>query len=117
MNPLIFIAVVGLGVTAMVGVVAVLMREKGPAPEERLAAYTGQRTAGPSAEHAEIWRKAAFESDKKNLLDHVTPNLPSLQKLFEQADCHIRPSTLFGIAVILGCVGASISSLAGVPLF
>ena len=33
-------------------------------------------------------------------------SFPSLQKMFEQADCHIKPSTLFGIGLLLAVVGA-----------
>ena len=62
-------------------------------------------------------KKTAFERDKKSLLEQLTPNLPSLQKLIVQADVHIRPSTLFGIGAALGVVGATLSWLAGVKIY
>jgi tight adherence protein B len=60
---------------------------------------------------------AAFESDKKSFLELLTPHIPSLQRIFEQADCHIKPSTLFGIAVGLALLGLTGSLLARVPWF
>ncbi len=56
--------------------------------------------------------RRAFESDKKSLLELLTPNFLSLQKIFEQADCHIKPSTLFGIGLVLAALGAT-GELAG----
>ncbi len=69
-------------------------------------------TSSPAARSGEdaatsILKKSAFEHDKKSLLEVLTPNFPSLQKLFEQADCHIRPSTLIGIGVVLGVLGVT----------
>ena len=39
----------------------------------------------------------------------LTPNLPSMQRIMMQADCHIRLSTLMGIGVVLGLLGASVT--------
>ncbi|MGH7170174.1 MAG: type II secretion system F family protein, partial [Gemmataceae bacterium] len=47
----------------------------------------------------------------------ITPKFLTPRKLFEQADCHIKPSTLFGIGALLGLVGGTVSVLAGVPLY
>jgi tight adherence protein B len=49
-------------------------------------------------------------------LQMLTPQFPSLTKIFMQADCHISPSTLFGIGLVLGVLGATASWLAGVPI-
>ena len=46
-----------------------------------------------------------------------TPNFPSLEKIFQQADCNIRPSTLFGISVGLAAAGTTVSWMAGVQWF
>jgi tight adherence protein B len=45
------------------------------------------------------------------------PAFPSLQKLFMQADCHIKPSTLTGIGLGLALLGATGSMLAGVKWY
>src|SRR5262249_43657884 len=64
-----------------------------------------------------ILRQAAFEKDKKSLLEMLTPTFPSLEKLFKQADCHIKPATLFGIGLLLAVLGATASWLAGVKWY
>jgi tight adherence protein B len=66
---------------------------------------------------ADILRKTAFENDKKSLLGMLTPQFLSPQKLFEQADCHIKPSTLFGIGVLLGVLGATVTVLMRFSIF
>ena len=58
----------------------------------------------------------AFENDKKSFMEMLTPKFLSPQKLFEQADCHINPSTLTTIGLILALIGATISVLTRIPL-
>src|SRR5262249_23607717 len=115
MTPLLISALAFLGVTALVGVIAFVLRDyNAPKTSDRLDTLTGRRRKNDAA--TEILKKTAFEQDKKSLLEKLTPNLPSIRKWFIQADCHIRPSTLFGIGLVLGFLGATGSSLAGVPL-
>ncbi len=104
-----------MAVSALVGVVAYALRDTGGEKlSERLDTLVGKRTKDDPG--ADILRKTAFENDKKSFLELITPNLPSLQKIFEQADCHIKVSTLFGIALGLGVLGMTGSWLARVPL-
>jgi len=115
MTPLLISALAFLGVTALVGVIAFVLRDyNAPKTSDRLDTLTGRRRKNDAA--TEILKKTAFEQDKKSLLEKLTPNLPSIRKWFIQADCHIRPSTLFGIGLVLGFLGATGSWLAGVPL-
>ena len=102
-------------VAALVGVLAFVLRGSTPRAATRLDILVGKRRTEDTG--ADILRKKAFESDKKNLLEQLTPNIPSLQRLFEQADCHIKPSTLFGISLALAVLGATGSWLARVPWF
>ena len=62
-------------------------------------------------------RKTAFEGDKKTLLEYLTPKFMSPQKLFEQADCHIKPSTLFGLGVLLAALAMTIGVVMKLSLF
>jgi tight adherence protein B len=103
-----------VGVAALVGLVAFAFRDNTPKAADRLDSLTGRRRKDDAA--MEILKKSAFERDKKSLLEMLTPNLPSLQKIFTQADCHINPSTLFGVGVVLAVLAATGSWLAGVPL-
>jgi tight adherence protein B len=105
-----------VAVSAVVGLVAFVLRDYGSdRTAERLDTLVGKRRkVDPSRD---ILKKTAFEGDKKSLLELITPNLPSILKVFEQADCHIKPSTLFGIGLALAALGVTGSVLARVPWY
>lgn len=114
MFTLLITVAVFVAVSTLVGLVAFALRDSGTRTSERLDAFVGKRQKTDPG--AEILKKRAFESDKRSLLEAITPNLPSLQKISEQADCHIKPSTLMGVGLILAVLGATASWLApGVP--
>src|SRR5688572_28334483 len=115
MSPLIVSLLVFGAVSAIIGVMAFVLNNDGAKTADRLDLLTGKRKKDDEA--TTILRKTAFDRDKKSLLEALTPNLPSLQKLIRQADVHIRPSTLFGIGAVLGALGATVSWLAGVKLY
>jgi tight adherence protein B len=102
-------------VSAVVGLVTFVFRDKTVSTDERLDLLVGKRAKADQG--AEILKKTAFDSDRKSFLEMLTPNLPSFQKICEQADCHIKVSTLFGIGLALGVIGATGSWLARVPWF
>jgi tight adherence protein B len=116
MTPLLVSAMVFVGVAALVGALAFVFRDKGPQTATRLDLLVGKRRRDDD-QAADILRKTAFENDKKSLLEVLTPRFLSPQKLFEQADCHIKPSTLFGIGVLLGVLGATATVLMRFSLF
>jgi tight adherence protein B len=105
-----------LAVTGLVGLLAFVFRDNTPQTATRLDLLVGNRRRDDD-EATDILRKTAFENDKKNLLEKLTPKFLSPKKMFEQADCHIKPSTLFGISIILGVLGATLSFLAKIPMF
>jgi tight adherence protein B len=116
MSPLLISAMVFMAVAALVGVLAFVFRDNTPQTAMRLDLLVGKRTR--EADKAQdILRKQAFESDKKNFLESITPQFLSPQKLFEQADCHIKPSTLFGIGLVLAAIGATLTVLLKVPIY
>jgi tight adherence protein B len=104
-----------VAVIAVVGLLSFVLRDPGPKTSARLDTLVGKRRGGVS--EPDILRKTAFESDKKSLIELLTPKIFSLNKFFEQADCHIKPNTLLGIGMLLGLVGVSGSWLARVPWF
>jgi tight adherence protein B len=107
--------IIFLSVSTMVGLVAYVLKDFGGSKaSERLDSLVGKRKEDPETD---ILRKTAFESDKKSLIELITPNMPSLQKVFEQADCHIKPSTLVGIGMLLAALGMTGSWLSRVPWF
>jgi tight adherence protein B len=102
-------------VSALVGLVAFMFRDQTPQAASRLDSLVGKRRRDGDT-GADILRKTAFESDKKSLLRALTPKFLSPQKLFEQADCHIKPSTLTGLGILLGAAGATATVLLQLPL-
>jgi tight adherence protein B len=116
MTPLIISVLAFLGVTALVGfLMFIFAGDENARTTERLETLTGKRRRDDEA--AGILRNAAFERDKKSLLEMLTPQFPSLQKLFLQADCHIRPSTLFGVGLLLALLGTTCAWMAGVKWY
>ncbi len=116
MTPLLISAMVFLTVAALVGMLAFVFRDSTPQTALRLDLLVGKRSR--EADKAQdILRKQAFEGDKKNLLEAITPKFLTPQKMFEQADCHIKPSTLFGIGLLLAAIGATGTVLAKVPIY
>ncbi len=108
MTPLIIAGLAFLAVTALVGTIAFVFSEGGNAKvSDRLDALTGKKAK--IDESANILKKKALETDKKSLLEMFTPRLPSIEKFFQQADCHIAPSTLFGVGLGLAIIGGSAS--------
>lgn len=116
MIPVMVSALAFLAVSALVGVLAFVFRDSTPQTSTRLDTLIGKRQRDGNS-RADILRATAFESDKKSLMEFLTPKFLSPQRLFEQADCHIKPSTLFGIGLLLAAAGATVTVLARVPLF
>jgi tight adherence protein B len=115
MTPLMISVMAFVGVSGLVGLVALMMRDSNPKTENRLDMLVGKRRKDDG--QTEILRKTAFENDKKSLLEIITPNFPSMQRIFEQADCHIKPSTLMGIGLLLAVMGMTASMLAQIPWY
>jgi tight adherence protein B len=103
-------------VAGLVGFVALKFRDDGSkASSNRLDVLIGKKRKEDQSN--DILKKSAFDGDKKSMLALLTPKIPSLERLFEQADCHIKPGTLFAIGVLLAVLGTTASWLAKVPWF
>jgi tight adherence protein B len=109
MNELLLPLLVGL---LVVGAIAALFlafqsgsQGKG---DRRLDALVGRSRRHDSSADI-LLKQALMEADKQNLLDRLTPSFLNLTRLFEQADCNIKPSVLFGISILLSLVGAALS--------
>jgi tight adherence protein B len=116
MTPTIISMLVFLGVSAVVGLLAFVFRDQGPQTSTRLDLLVGKRSRKDQQTN-DILRKSAFENDKKSLLEAITPTFLSPQKLFEQADCNIKPGTLTGIGLLLAALGATATMLAKLPIW
>ncbi len=116
MNPLVIAMLAFLAVAGLIGFLAFVFRDASPKAASRLDMLTGKRRREDD-EKADILRKSAFEGDKKTLLETLTPKFLSPQKMFEQADCHIKPHVLTGIGLALAALGATATVLARLPLW
>ncbi len=105
-----------LAVSALVGLVAFVLRDySAPKTSDRLDTLIGKRRRDDPG--ADILKRTAFDSDKKSLLEAITPKFVSMERVFDQADCNIKPSTLFGLGLVLAVLGGTGSWLAQVPWF
>src|SRR5258707_1178071 len=109
MNPILLPFLIGGLVIAMVAMLYLAFRrnEDGVAAD-RLDQLVG-RSARKDSSADMLLKQALQEVDKKTLMDRLTPEFFNLTKVFEQADCNIKPSALFGISLGLGVTGAALS--------
>jgi tight adherence protein B len=115
MTPLIISLLAFLGVSALVGVLATVFRDDSNKTADRLDTLIGRRKRDD--ESTNILKRSAFENDKQSMMGMLTPNLPSMHRIMLQADCNIQLSTLFGIGLVLGLMGTSLSWVAGVKIY
>jgi tight adherence protein B len=115
MNPTVISAMVFLTVTGIVALLTFVFRDNTPRTATRLDMLVGKRRRDDDQQA--ILRDAAFEKDKKSFLELLTPKFLSPRAMFEQADCHLPPSTLFGVSLMLALAGATLTLLAKVPWF
>jgi tight adherence protein B len=113
-NPTVISLMVFLAVAGLVTALAFMFRDGTPRTATRLDLLVGKRRRDD--DQANILRQE-FDGDKKNLLQWLTPNFLSPKKVFEQADCHIPPSTLTGVGMLLAVAGATLTVLAKAPLW
>ncbi len=113
MNPFVLAGAVFVGVSGLVGLVALLLSREANASKatERLNSLVGRTNTNKATSADLLLKQAIRDVDKKTLLDAITPEIFNLNKMFEQADVNIRPSALFGIAIALAMVGGMVSSL------
>jgi tight adherence protein B len=107
MNPMLFPILVGGLVIAMIVLLFLAFRKSAEgAASDRLDALVGRNIRKDSSADM-LLKQALQEADKKSLLDRLTPEFFNLTKTFEQADCNIKPSALFGISLGLSALGAA----------
>lgn len=108
MNPILLAILVGGLVIAMVVLLYLALRKNpGEAASDRLDALVGRNIRKDSSADM-LLKQALQEADKQSLMDRLTPEFFNLTKTFEQADCNIKPSALFGISLGLALLGAAL---------
>jgi tight adherence protein B len=111
-SPILIYALVFISVAGLVGLLAFVFREGGPKTATRLDLLIGGKRKREEEQSQDILRKSAFEGDRRSLMEALTPKFLSPQKMFEQADCHIKPGTLTLIGAILAAIGIGVTFVA-----
>ncbi|MEZ6139697.1 MAG: type II secretion system F family protein [Zavarzinella sp.] len=113
MSPLILALLVFIGVSGLIGGIALVLT-KGLSPQtraiDRLNTVVGYGGRADDTSADLMIRNALQEVRSGNLLERLTPDFLRVSKMFEQADVSIKPSALFGIALGLALVGALLSA-------
>src|SRR5262245_42026739 len=97
----------GLVIAMIVLLWMALRRNPQEAASDRLDSLVGRNIRRDSSADM-LLKQALQEADKKSLMDRLTPEFFNLTKTFEQADCNIKPSALFGISLGLSALGAAL---------
>lgn len=109
-----------VAVSALVGAVAVMLRERTDGrAEDRLEMFATTGGKGSKKDTAETVLLEPLDGDQ-SALDRFFDQYANLTLLFEQADTNLRPATFFLISGVLGLVGAGVAwyfaSIALVPV-
>jgi len=108
MDPLLLPILVGGLVIAMVVMLYIALRKDTEgAAADRLDALVGRNIRKDSSADM-LLKQAIQEADKQTLLDRLTPGFFNLTTVFEQADCNIKPSVLFGISLALSVFSSAV---------
>jgi tight adherence protein B len=108
MNPMLLPLLVGGLVVAMVVLLYLALgKGAGEAAADRLDVLVGRNVRKDSSADM-LLKQAIQERDRQTLMDRLTPGFLNLTRMFEQADCNIKPSALFGISIGLAVVGAAL---------
>ncbi len=84
--------------------------------ESRLDVLAGKVTREESKQ-TDLLRKTYTETDRNSLIQAFIPRIISIEKIIEQADCKIPPSTLISFSIVLGLSGIGIPMAAGLPFY
>src|SRR5580698_422835 len=108
MDPLLLALMIGGLVMAMVVLLFLALRKDSDGrASDRLDALVGRNLRKDSSADM-LLKQAIQEADKQTLLDRLTPGFFNFTTVFEQADCNIKPSVLFGISLALSSLSAAI---------
>ncbi|MBV9123984.1 MAG: type II secretion system F family protein [Planctomycetes bacterium] len=102
-------------VAGVVGALAFVLRDTDrDKTATRLEMLVGKRR---KEDAPELLKKSMFDGDQTSFVQWIAGKVPNLEKFFQQADCHIKPSSLAGIGLVLAVLGVAASWLAHVPWF
>lgn len=104
LNPWLISFMVFIGVTAVVGAVASMLRDKADEDtDKRLDLFTGKGSGGANSGQASIL-SASFE-DHDGLFTALVIRVSRLRLVFEQADTPVTPAKIFSMSAMLAAAG------------
>jgi tight adherence protein B len=120
-NPMVLAVLAFLCFAGMALAVGLVILGRGSQTDQRLTNLLSQRhtpasgDSHPGSAPDNIWKDDPFQDSTKNLIDNLLPQMPSLQKTFEQADVNIKPSGLVSMGAVMAVLAAALCSYIGVP--
>ncbi len=117
MLPIIIVIAVGLGVTALIGGVALALRPAADhAMEDRLAVLTGSKRAPGAIQEASLLTSNSL-NDTKSMADDFLARFGNINNLMEQADVRMSGTKFLTICCICAGVGAVICIVTPTPKY
>lgn len=117
MLSIIIIISVGLGVTALVGGIAMALRpESENAAEDRLSELTGKKRGGGKSSEATLLTSNSLD-DTRTAADELLTKVGNVRHLMEQADVEMSASKFLTICLVCAGVGAAICLATPVPKY
>lgn len=116
MLSIIIMVSVGLGVTALVGGVALSMRPSSDnLAEDRLSILTGaKKPKSDAAKEATLLTSSSLD-DTRTMADELLAKFGNISNMMDQADVNMSASKFLTICVIAAAIGAGICVVAPVP--
>ncbi len=115
MNPLLVAIIVFVGVAAMVGGAAMLLRKKPTSKvEDRLNILTGVTSSAGAKEGKEASILNQPLDANQGILQTFAERFANINLLFEQADTNLTLTKLAAISAVLGVAGAFLATLVGI---
>ncbi|HMP03404.1 MAG TPA: type II secretion system F family protein [Gemmatales bacterium] len=115
MQPAVIIPLLaGLCIVTLVLAIGLMANRRGGSAESRLDIFTRKGSKSASSQAIEIWKDAA-DANKRNLVEQLVPKIPSLDKIFQQAEINIKPSAIIMLSGALAVVSTFASLAFGVP--
>lgn len=117
MLSIIVVIAVGIGVTALIGGVALAMRPASDnMAEDRLSVLTGSRRAPGASEEASLLTSNSLD-DTKSMADELLAKFGNISNIMEQADVRMSGSKFLTICVLCAAAGAVICMVTPTPKY
>lgn len=117
MITIILIVSVGLGVTALIGGLAIALRQEDEnVAEDRLQALTKNKKGGAAAEGPSLLTRSPLD-ETKSLADELLTKFGNLSTMMEQAGVKMSGSKFLTVCAIAGSIGGAICVVSPMPIY